>query len=88
MQYLLDSIESISNCSSYSIENDTTHEFNTTVKEFNSEYSDNDENEKPYGDNHQQIINTLINDHFKAEKKDFSFSIVHFLDDIKYFFTI
>ena len=53
--HLLNSIESISNCSSYTIENDTTLELDTTAEEFNNECGGNDSDDKSYDDNcHQE----------------------------------
>ena len=59
-QYLFYTIESISNCSSYSIENDNTFEFIRTVEEFNNKYSDNDEDDKSYDNNYKQKSENLL----------------------------
>ena len=58
--HLLNSIESISNCSSYTIENDTTLELDTTAEESNNECSGSDSDNKSYDDNcHQEDKNLL-----------------------------
>ena len=58
--HLLNSIESISNCSSYTIENDTTLELDTNAEEFNNEYSDSDSDDKSYDDNYHQEDENLL----------------------------
>jgi hypothetical protein len=76
-QYLFDTIKSISNCSSYSIENYTILEFDRTVKKFNSEYSDNDEDDKSYDDNYQQETENLPQ-HYSLEYME---KVVNYYDE-------
>jgi len=76
-QYLFSTIESISNCSSYSIENDTTLELDRTVEEFNNEYSDNDEDGKSYDDDYEHESENLQR-HYSLEYME---KVVNYYDE-------